>query len=54
MYNSNSVPSLIFLADYNVSVKIDILKTKRVSFIQGLSPYCAVNTLHLGYIKPIY
>jgi hypothetical protein len=28
---------------------IDPLKTKRICFIQGLSPYRAVNTLHFGY-----
>jgi hypothetical protein len=30
----------------------DLLKTKLFSFIQGLSPYRAVNPLHLGYTKP--
>jgi hypothetical protein len=29
------------------------LKTKLFCFIQGLSPYRAVNTLHIGYTKPI-
>jgi hypothetical protein len=28
---------------------INALKTKRICFIQGLSAYRAVNTLHLGY-----
>jgi hypothetical protein len=28
---------------------INLLKTKRVCFIQGLSSYRAVNTLHFGY-----
>jgi hypothetical protein len=27
------------------------LKTKRICFIQGLSAYRAVNTLHIGYIN---
>jgi hypothetical protein len=29
------------------------LKTERISFIQGLSAYSAVNTLHFGYKKPV-
>jgi hypothetical protein len=28
---------------------VNPLKTKLISFIQGLSPYRAVNTLHFGY-----
>jgi hypothetical protein len=28
---------------------INPLKTKRIRFIQGLSAYRAVNTLHFGY-----
>jgi hypothetical protein len=28
---------------------INPLKTKRICFIQGLSAYRAVNTLHFGY-----
>jgi hypothetical protein len=28
---------------------INLLKTKRICFIYGLSAYCAVNTLHFGY-----
>jgi hypothetical protein len=28
---------------------INPLKTKRICFIQGLSAYRAVNTLHIGY-----
>jgi hypothetical protein len=28
---------------------INPLKTKRICFILGLSPYRAVNTLHFGY-----
>jgi hypothetical protein len=28
---------------------INPLKTKRICFIYGLSPYRAVNTLHFGY-----
>jgi hypothetical protein len=30
---------------------LTLLKTKRIYFIQGLSPYRAVNTLYLGYKK---
>jgi hypothetical protein len=30
-------------------MKLNPLKTKRISAIQGLSPYRALNTLHLGY-----
>jgi hypothetical protein len=29
--------------------RINPLKTKRICFIQGLSAYRAVNTLHFGY-----
>jgi hypothetical protein len=29
--------------------RINPLKTNRICFIQGLSAYRAVNTLHLGY-----
>jgi hypothetical protein len=33
----------------NSKLGINPLKTKRVCFIQGLSAYRAVNTLHFGY-----
>jgi hypothetical protein len=35
------------------TVVFNPLKTKCVCFIQGFSVYHAVNTLHLGYTKPI-
>jgi hypothetical protein len=38
----------------NVSALINLLKTKRICDIKGLSPYRAVNTLHLGYKKTIF
>jgi len=34
-------------------LNINPLKTKRVCFIQGLTAYRAVNTLNLGYTKPV-
>jgi hypothetical protein len=40
---------------YNTSLNqqsqliINLLKTKRICFMQGLSAYRAVNTLHFGY-----
>jgi hypothetical protein len=37
------------ISTYNDYKPINPLKTQRICVIQGLSPYRAVNTLHLGY-----
>jgi hypothetical protein len=42
------MPSTIFKL-LNKITQINLLKTKRICFIQGLSAYRAVNTLHFGY-----
>jgi hypothetical protein len=34
---------------HSISTAINPLKMKRICFIQGLSAYRAVNTLHFGY-----
>jgi len=38
-------------ADMSVWINLcfNSLKTKRICFIEDISPYRAVNTLHLGY-----
>ena len=30
---------------------VNLLKTKHICFITGISPYCGVNTFHHGYKK---
>jgi hypothetical protein len=38
-----------FISQKRQCLWINPLKTKRICFIQGLSAYRAVNTLHFGY-----
>jgi hypothetical protein len=53
-YNSDSSQWVFCRIDTKIAVFIKLcsfnpLKTKRICFIQGLSAYRAVNTLHFGY-----
>jgi hypothetical protein len=34
---------------YSPHCVLNLLKTKRICFVEGLSAYRAVNTLHFGY-----
>ena len=48
VYYDNSCKCPFYFYDFN------LLKTERICVIQVLSPYRAVNTLNLGYKKPIF